>query len=755
MRLILIYKKIILAYSLILFSNYTIYAQKEAYNWYFGGVVANPFPGSLTLTPGAGITFNSSPPTALTDSKMSTLEGVATISDTAGNLLFYTDGTTVYNALHDTMPNGTGLLGSYSSTQSGVAIKHPGDDSLYFLFTVDAQAGLVTTDPPDYPISQSGYGGLAYSMIDMRLDGGLGDIVLSTKNTLLVTPTAEKLTAVRHCNGNDIWLITHGWENDSFYVFLITDNGIEDTIYQKIGMIHQDYDAPGSGQATIGYLKSSPDGSKLALAINDAIPGIGATQLFDFDNQTGNISNAITLNTGNYTYGISFSPDNSKLYVTRPYTPSGFPALYNRVDELIQYDLSTNNEAQILASKKIINIPDAGSGGTSNLVAGLQNGSDGKMYVTRVLTFFLDVIHDPNLPGASCQYQTQAVNLSGKLGVFGLPNFVESFFLPEPDFIQSLDSTTIDTALSIQEACLQDIVYFIALPRTNHAVTYHWDFGDPASGIYNTDSVKIARHIFSDTGNFIITLIIDGCETDTIIKEIHISGFKFDLGEDTTVCIGNQITFEPNIIGETYLWSNGDTLKTTTVSDTGIYILSITIENCSVKDSVELHNFLEVNLNIGDDTTICKNDSLLLVAGFYGAESYQWNDNSSDTILMIYNQGTYSLALLLNGCLYQDSITIETEDCNFFITAPTIFSPNNDGVNDFFEVFHNGEIIHYKIEIFNRWGEIVFESAQLTDTWDGLYEGNVQENGTYHVSISSEDTKANLIQLNQKLILLR
>jgi hypothetical protein len=130
---------------LVLFGCLEARAQNQANNWYFGNHAA--------------ITFNSGSPVALTDCAMETEEGCSTISDTDGNLLFYTDGVTIWNKNHVVMLNGTGLLGNWSATQSSVVIPKPGSSRYYYLFTVPAY-------------SQTG--GVCYSLIDMQLDGGLG-----------------------------------------------------------------------------------------------------------------------------------------------------------------------------------------------------------------------------------------------------------------------------------------------------------------------------------------------------------------------------------------------------------------------------------------------------------------------------------------------------------------------------------------------------------------------------------------------------
>lgn len=110
-------------FILIMFSSLAVQSQGPANNWYFGG--------------GAGINFNTSPPTILNDGRLNTLEGCASISNDEGQLLFYTDGTTVYNRSGNIMENGTGLLGDQSSTQSAIIIPQPLSTTVYYIFTVD------------------------------------------------------------------------------------------------------------------------------------------------------------------------------------------------------------------------------------------------------------------------------------------------------------------------------------------------------------------------------------------------------------------------------------------------------------------------------------------------------------------------------------------------------------------------------------------------------------------------------------------
>src|SRR4030095_11618045 len=160
----------------IIFHSTTCFAQHESDIWYFGS--------------NAGIDFNSGSPVNLTNGQLSTIEGCASISDTAGNLLFYTDGITVWNKNHLVMSMGTGLHGGISSSQSAIIVTQPGNDSLYYIFTT----------------GEMGAYGLEYSIVNINMQGGFGEVIV--KNIVLVNNTNEKVTATKHSNGNDIWIIT-------------------------------------------------------------------------------------------------------------------------------------------------------------------------------------------------------------------------------------------------------------------------------------------------------------------------------------------------------------------------------------------------------------------------------------------------------------------------------------------------------------------------------------------------------------------
>lgn len=348
-----------------------IFAQKENQHWFFGN--------------GAGLNFSTSPPTVLSTGSLYTNEGCSSFSNEKGELLFYTDGVTVWDKNHDEMPNGQNLNGNYSTTQSALIIPKPDKPNHYYIFTCDEKAGKK---------------GVSYSVIDIRNRNGLGDVV--KKNIPLVKNTTEKLAATLHSNKKEYWLITHEWNGNTFSAWLITANGVsQQPVNSRAGVEIKNYTNSNNAE-TIGYMQISSDGKTIACA-NERVPQ-GNIELFDFDNTTGKINLRASITTENkYCYGMCFSPDDSKLYVS-----------FETDGGIIQYDLRSN---AIQSSGKWI----ARNG--SRRFGALQLGPDQKIYIATSLPF-LDIIAQPNESANACNYIYNGIDLKGKFSSFGLPNFV-------------------------------------------------------------------------------------------------------------------------------------------------------------------------------------------------------------------------------------------------------------------------------------------------------------------------------------------
>ncbi|MBK5283986.1 MAG: T9SS type A sorting domain-containing protein [Bacteroidia bacterium] len=397
---------IFLPVFLILLSGALCFSQHVETNlWYFGIH--------------AGLDFSSGTPVAINGGQTNSYEGCTVMSDrNNGQLLFYSDGGTVWDRMHDSMPNGKGLWGHPSATQSSLAVPNPANGNQYFLFTVATQAGY-------YPMGA--FSGGAYSVIDMTLNGELGDVIPNQKNIQLLDSTTEKLAAVQHCNGRDYWVVFHRWNSDAFYSYLISPSGVSPPVVSNVGTVIQNYGSTNQSE-TIGYMKFSPDGKHLAMA---SFSPMNSAQSFDFDASTGIISNVITLNIpvpppNGYggPYGVSFSPDGNLLYV-------GWHDYFNRPNYILQYNISLGTEVAIQASRTVV-----GSGLNVRSFGAFQLATNGKLYVTTfnqsqtnpIGSLTIGAINSPNTIGTSCGWSPTAVSLDSGRCIWGLPNFVESSF---------------------------------------------------------------------------------------------------------------------------------------------------------------------------------------------------------------------------------------------------------------------------------------------------------------------------------------
>lgn len=500
-------------FSILFLFSLPLFAQKEANNWFFGDRAGIRFLDDGSVVPLAG-------------SRMSTNEGCSSMSDSNGNLLFYTDGRTVWDRNHVIMPNaaylfGRGLLGDPSSTQSGIIVPKKNNPDIYYIFTVDEPHHLnAAAYPAQYsgteqaiPSEDDGFNnGLNYSVVDLSVtgtNGSIGDV--TTKNVQLYTydpanideakyKCSEKITAVKNSDGTGFWVVTHFI--DKFYAFLVNQNGVTETpVVTRITPI-----VPVSGyrRNAIGCLKASPDGKHIAIAHNQlgTVTGEsdtnGVVYLYDFDNATGRVSNPVGLvNTNVSPYGIEFSPESKKLYVSVDTGSNGL---------IWQFDLLSANNRSVLIAQN--------SGATS-----LQLGPNGKIYrAVNGNGRALDVINNPDEDGLLCDYQPGAIPLPpGTQSIFGLPPFITSLF---------------SASIIANGTCLGEITNFsLQVNRSFDSVV--WDFGDGSAT--STDTAPL--HQYATAGSYTATATVtrDG-QTETVIQAINI----------TTPAVANT---PPNITG--------------------------------------------------------------------------------------------------------------------------------------------------------------------------------------------------------------
>ncbi|MBP6389377.1 MAG: hypothetical protein KA175_00840 [Flavobacteriales bacterium] len=346
---------------------------QEQNNWWYFGEVA--------------LDLNSGSPVLNTNSAMDQMEGSASIADAQGNLLFYTDGVTIWNRSDLPMPNGTGLLGHSSSSQSAVIVPKPSSCGIYYVFTVPAQSDVIP---------------LSYSIVDMSLDGGMGDV--SIKNIPLYAGVTERLSATLHANGVDYWVAGQRCSDHAMLSFRLTAAGVDIAPVVSPPLLITD-------ACYIGYLKFAPNGTKLCATY---LYGYHAV-LMDYDNATGTAANPLVLSpfVGSGGYGVEFSAQSSRLYLQSINAP--------RV--LVQYDMLAGDTADIRASRFLVD--STGIVDLEYVYGGaLQMTPYGSIYVNRLNKPYLAIVQYPDQLGAACGYVDQAIDISPLECQDGLPNLL-------------------------------------------------------------------------------------------------------------------------------------------------------------------------------------------------------------------------------------------------------------------------------------------------------------------------------------------
>ena len=621
--------KIIYTIILTVLAN-CIFAQKEGNNWYFGEF--------------AGLGFNSGKSVALTNSRMSVYwGGTATISNSNGRLLFYSNGYQVWDSNHSSFASG--LRGHDVNYQGSLFVPHPDSTHLYFIFTSN---GATTPNPNLY-----------YSIINMKLRSGRGDILTSQKNISLGFPVYQKLTAVRHANRRDYWVVTQKFNSDSLYSYLISPNGIS-----KTPVISQIFKPFYSSSVTIrGVLKLSPDGKRIC-SLNHG----DSSFIADFDASTGKINNPWVFKDMSYgSIGLEYSAKSKYLYTVT----NGGPGI------IYQYDLSAETKNEFLSSRTTIDSGFEKKQGMFNAL--LQLGPDGKIYIPVYGDDYLHVINKPDLEGLRCGPQRDYIYLGNKTTA-GLPDMVQSFFQKK--------------TFNVQPSCSRDTVFF-NISNTYDLDSAHWDFGDTSSGMNNfSNKTSNVFHIYAKTGSYKARLISYHKQfSDTIFEDVFLNYAKPFLGNDTSICNGNKLTLRAKGDYKSYLWNNVYKVKTLTISQKGTYFLTATdYDGCNTFDTIVVNAAsIKAGFSFSDSTT-CPGGNLLFkeTSAYVGdkrRESIWYFDDTtaiSDSMVLrsFLNPGTHTIKL----------VSVSQNNCqNSATKSITVWvKPNSEfQINDTDQCFNN------------------------------------------------------------------
>lgn len=580
------------------------FSQKEANNWVFGfsnWMDFNTDPISIGAVPNFNF-FGE--------------RNTVSMSDEEGNLLFYSDGFSIFDKNHNLMPNGS-ISANNAATHPIFAIPKPGSDQSYYLI-----------------INSNGFAGsfLTWIEIDLTLNGGLGDVVPNVGEILLDNPTG-KITAVLHSNLTDIWVVSHELDSNNFHAWLATESGI--SIIPIISDIGSDI-LTSDFESQNGQIKTSHSGNQIVVANR----GINTVEIFNFDRGSGILYNPIILANFFGPYGIEFSPNGRYLYVSQ----DGL----NFQQELIQFDLFFTDINDIINSAQVIGNPSTFGG-----AGALQLAPDGKIYISNPFDFTLGIINEPDVGGINADFEAFGVFLNSGEILFGLPSFFHKYF-QTPNF-------------NYTGFCSGGITSFEIESFDTQIDSVLWDFGDPTSGNNNTSTLLNPTHNFATSGAYEVTLTIYS-EGQILINNgiVHIAPTSIDLGEDQTLCSNQEFTLNAFTPNATYLWSDNSSQSFLSIETPGTYWVEVIVGNCPIlKDTVVINYIPAPNADLGGNGGLCNGEAVVLDATNPNA-TYQWSTGSTTSQITIFFGGTYSVIVTNpNGCT-------DTDQVNYFFDQVSV-----------------------------------------------------------------------------------
>jgi len=253
---------------------------------------------------------------------------------------------------------------------------------------------------------------------------------------------------------------------------------------------------------------------------------------------------------------------------------------------------------------------------------------------------------------------------------------------------------------------------------------YLWSTGQTSPSL-NVNSAGIYTVIATDTNN---------CAShDTLVVLNVFNNPGVTLPKDSLLCRGSFKILNAGAGMKSYNWNTGATTSSIAVNSTGTYWVTVTDNNgCSGSDSTKITRLLPLPSGfLPPDTVLCSYSTLqITTSDIYSA--YLWNTGSTQRSITISQPGVYWLRATDNfNCTGTDTIVINPKQCLEGIFVPNAFTPNGDGLNDTFRPLLFGIVQYYKFRIYNRWGQLIYESTELGKGWDGKVSGKDADSNVF------------------------
>lgn len=672
-------------------------------------------------------------------------EAIAHAEDAEGNILFWVNALGIYRSNGIQMPGSVGLFANTSSTEI-VICPFPNDPNKYYvIYNAEICSNLY------------------YAVVDMTLGGGQGDCE-SINNVLASGTYSEGLEIVRVPCQNQYWLLTYKCMSN-FVRFTVTDSGIGEAT-DLLAFNPNDFTFGYDGRGELDY-----HAGRVAMSYAWSYVSF----LAEFDPLSGEMTNGteIEFPQNGGMYGAEFSPDGSKLFLT-----TWYGGTWNAADTY-QYDIETGE----IINEWLVIQGDALAGGTGQI----ELGPDGNLYVIHDFGNNITRITNPNSNnpnietietisqlalgisdhiqsdvfgsigldvdnpclGTPAEFSAPSLNYEGTTYYwdFGDPDSGTDNNSTEenPSHFYTEEGPYTVTLIINNEFCEDTLAMeiFVAqfptvdlgpdqeiceggsttLDADNPGYSVSWNTGSDAQQIEVDEQGFYSVDVFN----------YDCVSSDTVFVDM-IFPPDADLGPDIDGCLGESEVLDPGAEADSYLWSTGATTETLTVTQSGTYSVELTLGPCTAEDEIDVVLFPMPVFSLGPDIRLCEAGSVVLTAQAYTGANYAWSTGETTPSITVSETGEYWAEITLGPCSFTDDIYFETNAYTPYFFMPNIFTPNGDSKNEKFGP-DALDLSTYSMKLYNRWGDLLFESDDFTEGWDGNIGGAQAAEGTYYYII--------------------